>query len=91
MILAKQEPEERLLGDTDAVVQATQLLPGAGKDALGAGLCGGAVVPAGIGGHCLSDVLDFQESVDLQETVAFAAGEVNSWAVSTHSARHRDL
>jgi hypothetical protein len=91
MLQAKQEPEERFLGNMHAVVQAMQLSPDAGRDGLGAGLCGGAVVPTGVGGHCLSEVLDFQESVDLQETVAFAAGEVNSWAVSTHSARHRDL
>lgn len=32
---------------------------------------------------CFSAVLEAQESVDLQETVAFAAaGEVNSWVVS---------
>lgn len=44
--------------------------------------CDEMAVVGGVSDHCLSSVLDLQESVDLQETVAFAVGEVSSYAVS---------
>jgi hypothetical protein len=50
----------------------------------GAAAAAAAAVDQVLDGCCFSDVLDRQASVDLQETVAFAAmGEVNSWAVSS--------